>query len=189
MKMQRHYLISNDLDDLEVLEDQLESAGITQPQIHVLSMQDADVERHPHLHHVPSLARSDLIYSTARGALVGVLGFVFVLAVAYFAGWTQTAAGWMPFVFLAIIILGFCTWEGGLWGIQRPNHNFRRFENALKDGKHVFYLDLEPQQETVLQDVLRAHPNVELAGLGSSPHWLIRAEQKLLSLRHAWSQP
>ena len=35
--MRRHYFISDNLDDLEVFEEQLEAAGISTPQIHVLS--------------------------------------------------------------------------------------------------------------------------------------------------------
>ena len=50
MKLQRRYFVSNNLDDLEVLEEQLESAGVSTPQIHVLSRNDADVENHHHLH-------------------------------------------------------------------------------------------------------------------------------------------
>jgi uncharacterized membrane protein len=113
MKLLRHYFISDSLDDLEVFEEQLEAAGVSTPQIHVLSSSDADVEKHSHLNEVQSLMKSDLIHSTTRGAMVGIAAFVLVLSVAYFAGWTQTAAGWMPFIFLAVVLLGFCTWEGG----------------------------------------------------------------------------
>lgn len=186
MKMLRHYFISDSLDDLEVFEEQLEAAGVSTPQIHVLSPSDADVANHSHLHAVQSFMKSDVIHSTMRGAMIGVAAFALVLAVAYFAGWTQTAAGWIPFIFLAVLLLGFCTWEGGLVGIQRPNHNFARFEQALKDGKHVFIVELEPHQEAVLENVLKAHPRVELAG--TEPfvhHWLVSVQQKLGIARHA----
>lgn len=186
MKMQRHYLISDDLDDLEVLERQLEAEGISTPQIHVLSLQDADVEKHPSLHEVQSFMKSDIIHSTTRGALVGVVASALVLAVAHFAGWTQSAAGWVPFVFLAIIVLGFCTWEGGLAGIQRPNHNFRRFEAALKEGKHVFFVDVEPGQEAAYEKVLRTHAKLQQAGSGEPvQHWIVALQQKVGSIRHA----
>jgi hypothetical protein len=185
MKMQRHYMISDDLDDLEDLEKQLEEAGISTPQIHVLSLDDAEVHRHARLHEVQSFMKSDIVHSTTRGALVGVVAAALVLAVAHVAGWTQTAAGWIPFIFLAIIALGFCTWEGGLAGIQRPNHNFTRFARALKDGKHVFFVDLEPGQETVLEQVLARHASVQAAGTGvPTQHWLVTL-QKLATMRHA----
>jgi len=186
MNMLRHYFISNNLDDLEVFEEQLEAAGISTPQLHVLSRNDAEVEHHRHLHEVQSFMKNDIVHSTELGAVVGLCAFVLVLAVAYLAGWTKSAVGWMPFIFLAIVLLGFCTWEGGLLGIQKPNHNFARFEDALKDGKHIFFVDLEPNQEAVLAKVLKFHPQVQLAGTGSStPHWLIALQQKLGVIRHS----
>ena len=188
MKMLRHYFISDNLDDLEVFEEQLEADGVATPQIHVLSSNDADVERHAHLHAVQSLLRSDVVHSTTLGAMVGVVAAILVLSIAHLAGWTQTAAGWMPFIFLAVILLGFCTWEGGFLGIQKPNHNFARVEQALNDGKHIFFVDLVPQQEATLEKVLKAHPKVELAGTGTSvQHWLVTLQHKLGMYHHTHS--
>jgi hypothetical protein len=186
MNTLRHYFISNSLDDLEVFEEQLEAAGIATPQIHVLSRNDAEVENHRHLHEVQSFMKQDIVHSTERGAVVGLCAFVLVLSAAYFAGWTETAVGWMPFIFLALVLLGFSTWVGGLLGIEKPNHKFARFEQALSDGKHVFFVDLEPHQEAILEKVLKSHPQVELAGTGSStPYWLIALQQKAGMIRHS----
>jgi hypothetical protein len=186
VKMQRHYFIGNSLDDLEVLEQQLEAAGIGTPQIHVLSRDDAEVHQHRHLHEVESFMKTDVVHSTTRGAVVGILASALVLATAYYAGWTETAAGWLPFAFLALIVLGFCTWEGGFLGIQRPNHNFVRFDRALKDGKHIFFVDLAPDQKAALEQLLHAHPQVQLAGTGSSTRsWLIALQGKSRMIRHS----
>lgn len=186
MKMLRHYFISDSLDDLEVFEEQLEAGGISTPQIHVLSRNDAEVHKHQHLHEVESFTKKDIVHSTVRGAVVGLCGSVLVLVVAYFAGWTETAVGWIPFIFLAVVVLGFCTWEGGLFGIQTPNYNFARFEKALNDGKHIFFVDLEPNQEAVLEKVLKSHPRLEAAGTGAATrHWLIALQQKTAMIRHS----
>jgi len=185
MTMQRHYFIGNSLDDLEVLEEQLEAAGISVPQIHVLSRNDAEVEMHPHLHEVQSFMRRDIVYTTERGAVVGLCASALVICIAYFSGWTESPAGWMPFIFLAVVLLGFSAWLGGLIGIEKPNHNFARFEQALNNGKHVFFVDLEPRHEAVLENLLKSHPQVELAGSGTStPHWLIALQQKGWIIRH-----
>lgn len=187
MKMLRHFFISDNADDLELFEEQLEAAGVKRPQIHVLSRNVADVASHEHLNYVRSLMTSDLVHSTTRGAILGLVGFALVLLVAYFAGWTETAAGWVPFLFLAVLVLGFCTWEGGLSGIQRPNHNFARFDQALKDGKHVFIVDLEPSQEAILEKLLPLHPKVELAGTGpSTQHWIVAVQHRLGIVRNAF---
>ena len=179
MKMLRHYFISDNLDDLEVFEEQLENAGVSNPQIHVLSRNDTDVARHHHLHDVKSFMKKDIVHSTTLGAVIGGFASALVLSVAYFSGWTETSVGWIPFIFLAVIMLGFCTWEGGLLGIQKPNHHFRRFEKALSDGKHIFFVDLEPCQEVVLEKLLKSHPQLQLAGTGTStPRWFIEWQKK-----------
>ena len=171
MSLLRHYFISDDLDDLEVFEVQLEEAGIASSQIHVLTHDhnEMDVKNHVHLHDVQSFMKKDVIHSTMVGAVIGVFGFVLVLVVSNFAGWTESPAGQMPFIFLAVALFGFCTWSGGLRGIQEPNHHFCRFEKALNEGKHVFFTDLEAKQEELLDKVLESHPKIELAGTGSSP--------------------
>ena len=185
MRMLRHYFISANLDDLESFEEELEKLGVTTPQIHVLSRQDGDVAHHEHLNSVQSFMKKDIIHSTELGALVGVLVSTTVLAIAYFAGWTDSAAGWMPFIFLSVVLLGFCTWEGGFIGIQKINYHFARYAGALKRGRHVFFVDLQHDQEKILEQVLKVHPNVKLSGTGTAtPHWILALEEKVPRFLH-----
>ena len=184
MTVLRHYFISDNLDDLDLLEKELEEQGIDVPQIHVVSLDDTGVDNHVHLHAVTSFSKTDVIRSGELGAVIGVIGAILILAVTYFSGWHSTRAGWIPFIFLAIIILGFCTWEGGFVGIQRSNKQFKRFESVLKQGKHVFFVDLLPAQEGILDRLLKSHPTLELAGTErGTPQWAM-AGQKLLPTPH-----
>ncbi len=172
--MKRHFYISNNLDDLEAVETELESSGLSSPQIHVLSQNDAEVQHH-HLHQVEAVLKKDVVHSMELGAVIGVIAAAVVLAVAYFAGWTDSPAGWIPFIFLAIVVLGFCTWEGGLFGIQEPHYQFKRFQDALQEGKHVFFVDVTEQQEDILNKVVNSHPQLEPAGEGeSTPEWVVQ---------------
>ncbi|KKO47321.1 NAD/FAD-utilizing enzyme [Arsukibacterium ikkense] len=174
--MLRRYFISDDLDDLEAVEQELEQQGLVTPQIHILSEQDANVELH-HLHEVSPVLKSDVVRATEVGAVIGVIGAALVLIVAYAMGWTASAAGWVPFVFLAVVVLGFCTWEGGFIGIQEPNIHFKRFQEILKQGKHVLFVDVAPEHERVLKKVVRRHPRLQLAGTGkATPGWVIRVQ-------------
>ena len=173
------------LRGLEVAEagadDELEEQGVTMPQIHVLSEDAAGVEEH-HLHQVPSLVKNDVVRSTLKAAVFGILGAALVLVVAHFSGITETI-GWLPFVFLAVVVLGFVTWEGGMWGIQEPNSHFKRFEEALQQGKHVLYVEVkkDSQDEKVLKDVTSRHPRLEHAGMeDASTGLLIGAENLAL---------
>jgi len=171
--MNRHYYVSDNLDDLETVETELEANGIKTEQIHVLSEKDADVEQH-HLHDVNSLMKQDVVHSGEIGAAVGVPLAALVLGGAYWLGWTESAAGWVPFIFLAIVILGFSIWEGGFFGIQVPNAHFRSFKQKLKEGKHIFFVDVEPEQEPVLDRIIGHHPQLQVAGSGTAePRWVV----------------
>jgi hypothetical protein len=176
--MLRHYYISDDLDDLEAVEQELEAKGVSTPQIHVLSENDAEVEKH-HLHAIEAVLKQDVVHSTELGAMVGAIGAVLVLLLAYFMDWHTSAVGWIPFGFLAVVILGFCTWEGGLIGIQIPNHEFKRFQKLLKQGKHVIFVDVDPEQESALAEIVHNHPRLKLAGTGSAtPGWVVHGQEK-----------
>ena len=69
--MQRHFYISHDLADLEKVETELERRGISTPQIHVLSNDDAGLERH-HLNQVHSVLKRDVMHSYRIGAMLGI---------------------------------------------------------------------------------------------------------------------
>ena len=118
----------------------------------MLSLNDADAEQR-HLHDVQSLMKKDVIHSAEIGALFGLVASIAAIAVAHLSG-LAAKVGWVPFVFLAIVLLGFFTWEGGLIGIQTPNSRFRRFEKALRAGEHVFFVDVDSAQEPHVKRVL-----------------------------------
>ena len=175
--MKRHYYISDDLDDLEIVERDLESAGVTTPQIHVLSDDDSGVELH-HLHNVEAVLKKDVVHGTELGAIVGVVGAAAILLLAWLSGLTETYT-WVPAIFLSVIVLGFCTWEGGLIGIQEPHVDFRRFQGDLKQGKHILFVDVDTEQESLLQNVVTRHPKLVDAGEGdSTPGWVVGAQKK-----------
>lgn len=186
MNMQRHYFIGTSLDELEDFEDQLEAAGISMPQIHVLSLDDAELAKHQHLHEVQSVMKTDLVHSSLQGAGIGAALTLLTLFAVHQLGWADSVAGWMPFVFLFVILMGFCTWEGGLIGIQKLNYKFVRFQKDLASGRHVFFVDLEPLQKPILCGLLKIHPNLEKAGVEkSSQYWFIFLQRKFGMIRHS----
>ena len=91
MKLLRHYFISSSLDDLELFEEQLEAAGISTPQIHVLSLDTLGVEHHPHLHEVQSVMKNDVVHSSLIGAEVGLCIMVLLLSLTAVTAWAETA--------------------------------------------------------------------------------------------------
>jgi len=188
MTVLRHYFISDDLDDLEKVEEELESSDVDTAQIHVLSLDDTGTENHVHLHDVSSFMKSNVVRSGELGFAIGVVGAIAILAAAYFFGWTETAAGWIPFLFVAVIMVGFCTWEGGFIGIQQKNKHFERFQKVLEQGRHVFFVDLMPEQEGILDEVVKRHPGLELAGTErGTPMIIIKGQKHIPGIWHETS--
>ena len=176
--MKRHYYISDDLDDLDHIEEELEREGVATPQMHVLSRDDAGVAMHEHLHPVEAVLKKNVVKGTEVGAVIGVIGACIVLTVSYYSGVTETV-GWVPFGFLAVVVLGFCTWEGGLFGIQEPHADFKRFEADLDAGRHVFFVDVDDTQEAALARIVTAHPRLKNAGEGAAtPKVVVEAQKK-----------
>jgi hypothetical protein len=171
--MKRHFYISDDLDDLDRIEDELESSGVHRPQIHVFSRDDTGVDTHDHLHNINSILKKDVIHGTLVGASVGAVLFALVLLFTAFFGWAE-AYSWWPYFFLAAVMLGFATWLGGLYGIQEPHKDLKRFESQLRQGKHVFIVDVDQEQENNLDRIVSAHPGLQLAGTGTAtPRWIV----------------
>jgi hypothetical protein len=182
MKMTRHFFISDDLNDLERIEEDLERVGIVTPQIHLLTLDDSSASNHHHLHAVVSIMKTDIVHSTILGAIAGLCVAILAFITMHMLGWTvATPAGWAPFIFLSIVILGFFTWEGGLWGVESPNVHFRRFETALENGRHVFFVDLKPGQRDILGEVMKKHPAIEAIAttVRGAPRWLVFSQHRV----------
>ena len=94
--MLRHYYISDDLDDLKMLEDELSDSGFVTPQFHVLTEQDAECEKR-HLHAIEPVLKKDVVHLTQVGAIVGLI----VASALMFTSWLlglSCSAGLTPHV-------------------------------------------------------------------------------------------
>lgn len=173
--MRRYFFIADNLEHIEKVEQSMKKQGFAENQYHVLSNDDSNTERRK-LNDVASIFKRDVIHSTMLGALVG-LGFAAaILAVTWSAGWANQAFGWAPFVILAFLAFFFCTWEGSFLGIQIPNSQFKRFNRVLKEGKHIFFVDLDEAQLKRFEPVKKWHPELKDAGTGNgAPWWLLRS--------------
>jgi hypothetical protein len=77
-------------------------------------------------------------------------------------------------------VFGFCAWSGGLYGIQVPTRDFKRFEAQLRKGKHVFIVDVDRAQEAGLARAIAAHPGLQLAGTGkAAPRWIVMGQHRI----------
>ena len=177
--MKRHYFISDNLDELDALEQELERRGVVTPQIHVLSKDDSGVDNHEHLHNIESVFKQDVVHGTILGATFGALAATFVLAIGYLTALPETFT-WMPFYFLAVVMFGFITWSGGFYGIQTPHKDFKRFQKDLDKGKHIFIVDVDPSQEDIVKQLVSVTPSLCDAGTGeATPRWIVMGQQNV----------
>ena len=180
--MRRHYFISDSLDDLNRLEKRLENRGVLRSQIRVLSKDDAGVESREHLHNIESILKYDVVHGTMFGALAGAALAIATLAIGEYTNLSSSYT-WTPFIFLAVVLFGFSTWFGGYHGIQIPHKDFRKFETVLNQGKHVFFVDIDMEQELMLEEVTSLYPELEKAGTGSSaPRWVVVGQGKAIDI-------
>ena len=103
MKLKRSYFTGPSLDDLELFEEQLEDAGISTPQIHVLSLDDKSLSDHPHLHEVQSFMKQDVVRKSILGAVVGSVLATMMILMTFSFELVSTSAGWMPVFFLSVV--------------------------------------------------------------------------------------
>ncbi|WP_188150988.1 hypothetical protein [Teredinibacter waterburyi] len=182
--MKRYYFVSENLDELAKCEQDLFGAGFVSAQVHVLSQQDAAVEKH-RLHDVSSFSKFDIFHSGLVGAATGGVLAGISLSVGWMMG-AATTLDWLPFMFLAFVLFGFCTWEGGFYGIQVSNKEFNRFAELLDGGKHILMVDADKKQAEKLQHIISYYAELDEAGVGRArPAWMIATQTNLQSFVRA----
>lgn len=175
--MRRYFYISNSLDDLERVENTLEEAGISRAQIHVLSNDDAGVKER-NLNQVYSWFRTDVISTTYKGVVIGLILAGLVLFAANALGGTETV-GWAPFIMLAIVCVGFCTWEGGLIGSHLPSSRFKKFQERIENGQHVLMIDADKRDVELIDSVVANIRGVDAVGSDSTKdQWTVATEKR-----------
>lgn len=158
--MKNLMFITDNLDELEKMEKNLESKNIPRSHIHVFSKNEAQLENRD----IPSLndfSKRDLIRSGIYGALLGgILSGSFLMA-SWAMGWTN-GLGIVPVGFVTVALFGFCTWEGGLWGIQTVNRRFDNFREELSSGSHLLIVDAKEEELNTIKDTAEKHPQMRL---------------------------
>ncbi len=178
--MKRYFYAGDDLDSLERLSVELEHNGLDRVQMHVLSQDDTGVDSHVGIHSVASIMKRDVIASGVRGALIGLVIAGLVLVVAWQMQAFATPVGTLIAWFLSIASFGFCTWEGGLFGIQTQNRNFSRFKGVLDSGRHIFFVDVRREQVQALRRAVENHPEIEVLGQSRGlPAWLVTSQREV----------
>ena len=162
--MKRLYYLTDSLDSVTSIFEDLQRDGITNWHLHVLSRNEAGLY-HRQIHSANMLQENDVIHSGQLGALLG--GAVGLLAATLLQWWNPFGVD-IPLPAL-IIVAGvftmFGAWSGGLAGVTRENYKTTRFHDELIRGKHLIMVDVSRMQEKRIRFHLsRYHPEAFLAG-------------------------
>ena len=169
--MKRLYYLTDCLNSVSKISDDLHTNGITDWHIHVLSKNEAGLyHRHVHIAHM--FQQNDVIHSGEMGAILGgATGLLAIIALHL----------WMPFsdplpspglLLIAGVFTLFGAWSGGLAGAMRENYKIRRFHNDIKHGRYLIMIDVyKPQEQAVRQQLRQYHPEAIAAGEDTS--WIL----------------
>jgi len=157
--MKHSYYLSDNLDELERVHDELIEGGLRDRNIHVLSDADAEVDQH-HIRAVNSVGKTGMLAYMIRGGIIGAALAVLIIALAEVFGLSETAVGSAPIIAGAIALFGFCIWEAGLLGFHHRNHKFNSMRAALSYGEHLLILDYTDKHRGFVERVLNNHPRV-----------------------------
>lgn len=162
--MKRLYYLTDSLDSVTRIVEDLHRDGITDWHLHVLSRNEAGLY-HRQIHSANMLQENDVIHSGQLGALAG--GLVGLVAATLLEWWNPFGVD-IPLPAL-IVVAGvftmFGAWSGGLAGVTRENYKTTRFHDDLVNGKHLVMVDVSREQERLVRHQLcRYHPEACLAG-------------------------
>ncbi len=178
--MHRYYYVGENLDDIEAVVRRVGEAGIHRTQTHVLSGDDAAVDRRPELLAVSSFLKQDVVGAGVRGALTGLIVAVIIAALSWLLGFTASTVGFIVTLFAVVVAFGFCTWEGGLYGIQTRNRKAAQFEESLAGGKHILIVDADSAQADTLGEIVAAYDSLASAGSErSQPKWIMVGRREI----------
>ncbi len=149
--------LTNDIEELDAVEQDLEANGIPRSHIHVLSNSDGELAKHD----IPTFSdwsKRDLTYYGIRGAVIGVVLSMCILGGGYVYGITDSVS-WAILGFIAAATMGFCTWEGGLMGIAKLNHEFEQYHEDIENGEHLLVVDVaDKDEEAKARYSVESHP-------------------------------
>lgn len=149
--------LTDDIDELDAVEHDLETNGVPRSHIHILSENTTALA----LHNLPTMSewsRRDILHFGTLGAATGGVLSAFILVGAILYGVTDPSA-WVVLAFISAITMGFCTWEGGLVGMNKLNHSFEKYRDAIASGQYLLIVNPEnTREEKVARYAVESHP-------------------------------
>lgn len=166
--MKQYYYLTESIDSVEKISDDLHKAGVDDQHIHIIGEKVEGIESH-HLHKARDMDETDIVRSSERGALFGI-----ILGVLFFAlGMTYKPFGFeiegVALVMITILIVGSCTWWGGIIGSYFDNYRIAAFHQAIHDNKYLIMVDTTASQGSAIRSMMSGtHPEAKWMGKDST---------------------
>ncbi len=167
--MKQLFFIAPSLSSIEVTRKALKALGVRHHNLHVLTNRQGDADRRA-LNPVSSLNRNDMIRWISGGFLVGcVVSMVLLLGISLLGG-LQSLSGisndleWLVMCFISAMVTGFCSWEAGLLGLHKHNHKYAKFQEAIDQDKHVFFVDVDTHNEAQIKSLCLCNNDLAYVG-------------------------
>ncbi|AKE52113.1 hypothetical protein TQ33_1153 [Kangiella geojedonensis] len=90
--------------------------------------------------------KTNIIKGSLLGAFIGLLLSVLIYIVFTESNFIKREFVSMLSIIATLISIGFCTWLGGLLGLESKNSSLSKYEQYIKDGEHLLLVDLKTNE-------------------------------------------
>ena len=163
--MKCFYYLSPTIESAESITDDLQSSGVNNWFIHIISKDEAGLNK-KRLHASNYIETMDFMRFGFIGAGFGlIVGLVFAAIMAI----TEPVGPGVPLLAYAgmvFLITCFGAWQGGLIGISKENKKLAHFHDDIIAGKYLILIYAPHKNEDQVSDTMkRLHPEARLVGV------------------------
>jgi hypothetical protein len=162
--MKCFYILANDLDHADKVIGDFRKLGVSDDFLHVLGKDEAGIAEH-HLNSSNYLESLDFFREGLIGALLGLFaGGLFSATLNYLDPFhipmsTLASAG------VVLLFTCFGAWSGAMIGLSQENIKIRDYHDAIDEGQLLIIAYLfKSEEEQILPELMRAHPELKIAG-------------------------
>jgi hypothetical protein len=163
MRRRIYWLLPDSASARRTMDDLL-LARISEPHIHFVAREDADMSG---LHSANVLQSSDIVRAAQAGLVIGgAVGAVLGVIVALFFPVFGEAPEWGMVAVLSIVGAVFGVWSSSMIGVSTPNNRLKRFGAAIEQGQILLMVDVPRSRVHDIEARLQAlHPEAHLEGV------------------------
>lgn len=164
--MRRLYFLIPDLETARTIVDELLLKRIDEHHIHVVAREGAELGDLPEAN---LLQKSDFIPAMERGLAVGgITGILAGVAAVTFPP-AGLVLGGGAILGASLAGAGIGAWVSGMIGMDVPNSQIERFENAINEGEILMMVDIPKDRVDEIEELVQSHhPDADVGG--TEPH-------------------